>query len=214
MESRIDWSSVDCAKDLLFAWRPLASSRSKSFVETSFSKSCVLTLLNSIKEKPSYKFRICHEEEDTFVHIGAAILLTLNALSVLSIVWLHHLSKYLNLHKVSTYFPCKPILHRSLVTDLIEEGKAAKLEEVLKTPGAGTRQDAEGFLPINFAISKGQSGCLEVLLRAKFDATEVDGTGKTPATTACEFGQSKCLEVLIRAGIDVTAEDGTGKTPA
>ena len=107
----------------------------------------------------SYKYRICNEE-NTFVFIGAAVLVTCNALSIISIIWLHHLSKYINLHKVSTYwptcFPFKPIAHRSMVMELIERGNDKKLEEVLeKTPEAGARQDSEGNSPINFAIRVG-----------------------------------------------------------
>merc|ERR1719242_1426390 len=44
MEPGVDRPSVDRTEDLLFARRPLASSCSKSFVETSFCKSCVLPL--------------------------------------------------------------------------------------------------------------------------------------------------------------------------
>merc|ERR1719242_156495 len=45
MEPGVDRPSVDRTEDLLFARRPLASSCSKSFVETSFCKPCVLPLL-------------------------------------------------------------------------------------------------------------------------------------------------------------------------
>ena len=58
-------------------------------------------VFNSNNETLSYKYRICNEDS-TFVYIGAIVLVACNTLSIISIIWLHHLSKYLNLHKVST----------------------------------------------------------------------------------------------------------------
>ena len=165
-----------------------------------------------------YKFRICNAD-NTFVYIGATVLVTCNVLSVISIIWLHHLSKYLNLHTVFTFwpdcFPCKPIAHHTMVMELIREGNDKKPEEVLeKTPEAGAKQDYEGNSPINFAIREGKVKCVEILMKASISGTDVYGTEKTPATTACVFGQIECLEILMREGIDVRAEDGTEKTPA
>ena len=82
--------------------------------------------------------------------------------------------------------------------DLIEDGNIAMLEKVLKTPGASTRQDADGFSPINFAIKKGKTMCLQVFLKSEdIDAKDVDGTGMTPAQTAIEYNQEECFRELI-----------------
>ena len=165
-------------------------------------------------ELSGYKYRIC-SEENTLVYLGAAVLSVSTVLSVLAVMRLHHLSTYLNLHQVSTCWPtclpCRPIAHRSLITDLIEDGNSSKLTSVLRrSPEAGGRQDAEGISSINFAIKCGQSECLEVLLAADVDAaTDKDGTGKTPAQTAVDQKEEECLRKLIQANVkmyDVRAQ--------
>ena len=159
----------------------------------------------SVPTVSGHKYRIC-SEENTLVYLGVALLTVSTILSIVAALRLHHLSTYLNLHKASTSWPssipCSPIAHRSLISDLIEDGNSSDLASVLRrSPAAGGRQDAEGISPINFAIKCGQSECLEVLLAADVEATDVDGTGKTPAQTAVDQKDEECLHKLIQASV-------------
>ena len=173
----------------------------------------------NISEKVGYKYRICNEDH-TFVYVGTFVLASSNIVAVFAMFWLHHLTKNLNLYKISTcwpkWFPCRPIVHRSLVNELIEKGDAEELEKFVKIPGAEPRQDADGCSPINLSIRCGQVECLQVLLDADFyDITELDGTGMTPAETAVEFEQVECLSILLRwERRDVSAVDSQGTTAA
>ena len=127
----------------------------------------------------SHKYRICEGNDHTFEYVGIAILVTFNALSLISIFWLYHVSNYSNLHQISkcwpTFFPCRPIAHRSLVMKYIKKGNADKLEEVLtgSPQEAGSRQDGNGTSPVEAAISSGQGECLRKLIHAKVEMSEI-----------------------------------------
>ena len=127
----------------------------------------------------SHMYRICQSGETTFAIVGIIFLITLNALSLLAILWLHYTSNYANLYKVSTcwpaFFPCQRLAHRSLVMKYIEQGNADKLEEVLiESPlDAGSRRNGDGTSPVEAAIASGQGECLRKLIQAKVEMPEI-----------------------------------------
>ncbi|KAF4518750.1 hypothetical protein B566_EDAN006154 [Ephemera danica] len=90
------------------------------------------------------------------------------------------------------------------------------VEYLLRHKADPRAKDAQGFIPVHYAVAAGNVEALQLLLAAMEDKVVLHGPGMpnvTPLHLASFYGHANILQVLIPLFNDVNIKDNTGKTP-